>query len=80
MPAQDTHPEAARQAGQVALRLGSIELDVPFFQASLSGYSDHAMRQLARTKHYIKSIDPKAFVSITEASEVTGHGFKALPI
>ncbi|MHC4519172.1 MAG: tRNA dihydrouridine synthase, partial [Planctomycetota bacterium] len=31
-----------------ALKLGSIELDVPFFQAALSGYSDHAMRKLAR--------------------------------
>ncbi len=30
------------------LRLGSITLDVPFFQASLSGYSDYAMRSLAR--------------------------------
>jgi nifR3 family TIM-barrel protein len=48
LPAQDTHPETARQGNQVALRLGSLELDVPFFQASLSGYSDHAMRRLAR--------------------------------
>ncbi|MFC1761005.1 tRNA dihydrouridine synthase [Planctomycetota bacterium] len=31
-----------------ALRLGKLVLDVPFFQASLSGYSDHAMRRLAR--------------------------------
>jgi len=31
-----------------ALKLGSLPLDVPFFQASLSGYSDHAMRKLAR--------------------------------
>jgi nifR3 family TIM-barrel protein len=30
------------------LKLGSLALDVPFFQASLSGYSDHAMRKLAR--------------------------------
>jgi len=30
------------------LKLGNIELDVPFFQASLSGYSDYAMRSLAR--------------------------------
>lgn len=30
------------------LRLGQIGLDVPFFQASLSGYSDYAMRTLAR--------------------------------
>ncbi len=30
------------------LKLGSLMLDVPFFQASLSGYSDHSMRALAR--------------------------------
>ncbi|UCD53128.1 MAG: tRNA-dihydrouridine synthase [Phycisphaerales bacterium] len=32
----------------VGLKLGGLTLDVPFFQASLSGYSDHAMRALAR--------------------------------
>jgi tRNA-dihydrouridine synthase B len=32
----------------VGLKLGSLTLDVPFFQASLSGYSDHSMRTLAR--------------------------------
>ena len=32
----------------VGLKLGSLVLDVPFFQASLSGYSDHSMRMLAR--------------------------------
>ena len=30
------------------LKLGTITLDVPFFQASLSGYSDYAMRKIAR--------------------------------
>jgi len=30
------------------LKLGTLALDVPFFQASLSGYSDHAMRAFAR--------------------------------
>jgi len=30
------------------LKIGNITLDVPFFQASLSGYSDRAMRFLAR--------------------------------
>jgi tRNA-dihydrouridine synthase B len=30
------------------LKIGSIILDVPFFQASLSGYSDYAMRTIAR--------------------------------
>ena len=32
----------------IALKLGRLVLDVPFFQASLSGYSDYAMRALAR--------------------------------
>ena len=32
----------------VGLKLGGLTLDVPFFQASLSGYSDRAMRALAR--------------------------------
>ncbi len=32
----------------IALKLGSLTLDVPFFQASLSGYSGYAMRVLAR--------------------------------
>ena len=32
----------------VELKLGSITLDVPFFQASLSGYSDYNMRMFAR--------------------------------
>ena len=30
------------------LNFGDIGLDMPFFQAALSGYSDHAMRRLAR--------------------------------
>ncbi len=30
------------------LKLGNLVLDAPFFQASLSGYSDYAMRALAR--------------------------------
>lgn len=32
----------------VALRIGAIELDVPFIQASLSGYTDYPMRMFAR--------------------------------
>lgn len=31
------------------LKIGRITLDAPFFQASLSGYSDYAMRKLARS-------------------------------
>ncbi len=30
------------------LKIGNIDLDMPFFQASLSGYSDYPMRVLAR--------------------------------
>ncbi len=30
------------------LTLGSLRLDVPFLQASLSGYSNYAIRSLAR--------------------------------
>jgi len=30
------------------LKLGQLSLNVPFFQAALSGYSDYAMRKLAR--------------------------------
>jgi nifR3 family TIM-barrel protein len=32
----------------IGLKIGGLSLDVPFFQASLSGYSDYAMRTLAR--------------------------------
>lgn len=32
----------------VGLKLGTLALEVPFFQASLSGYSDYSMRTLAR--------------------------------
>lgn len=32
----------------IGLKLGSLTLDVPFFQASLSGYSDYTMRHFAR--------------------------------
>jgi len=32
----------------IGLRLASLSLDVPFFQASLSGYSDYNMRMFAR--------------------------------
>jgi tRNA-dihydrouridine synthase B len=35
-------------SNSVGLKLGGLTLDVPFFQASLSGYSDYAMRTLAR--------------------------------
>ena len=32
----------------IGLKLGSLVLEMPFFQASLSGYSDYPMRSLAR--------------------------------
>ncbi len=32
----------------VSLRIGTLELEVPFFQASLSGYTDYPMRMFAR--------------------------------
>ena len=35
-------------SSSVGLKLGSLTLDVPFFQASLSGYSIYSMRTLAR--------------------------------
>lgn len=35
-------------SNSVGLKLGSLTLDVPFFQASLSGYGNYAMRTLAR--------------------------------
>ena len=35
-------------SNSVGLKLGSLALDVPFFQASMSAYSDYAMRMLAR--------------------------------
>jgi tRNA-dihydrouridine synthase B len=39
---------ACSDTRSIALELGNLTLDVPFFQASLSGYSDLAMRTLAR--------------------------------
>jgi len=35
-------------SNSVGLKLGSLSLDVPFFRASLSGYSNYAMRTLVR--------------------------------
>lgn len=39
-----------------------------------------SLSQLARVKHYVKSADPHAFLSVAEVSEVLGKGFKAIPI
>lgn len=38
------------------------------------------LSQLARVKHYVQSIDPHAFLTIAEVSEVLGKGFRAVPI
>ena len=35
-----------------------------------------SLRQLPRVKNLVKSIDEKAFISIIDASEVQGKGFK----
>jgi uncharacterized membrane-anchored protein YitT (DUF2179 family) len=38
------------------------------------------IRQLARVKYYVKSVDPNAFLTIAEVSEVMGQGFKSVPV
>jgi nifR3 family TIM-barrel protein len=43
-----TAQSGPNEHGVVGLKLGTLSLDVPFFQASLSGYTDYAMRRLAR--------------------------------
>lgn len=39
-----------------------------------------SLSQLARVKHYVKTTDPDAFLTIAEVSEVQGRGFRAVPI
>lgn len=39
-----------------------------------------SLSQLARVKHYVQSIDPNAFLTVAEVSEIMGKGFKAVPI
>lgn len=39
-----------------------------------------SLSQLARVKHYVKSADPCAFLTVAEVSEVLGKGFKPQPI
>lgn len=39
-----------------------------------------SLSQLARVKHYVKTIDPQAFLSVAEVSEVLGKGFRSVPI
>lgn len=38
------------------------------------------LRQLARVKYYVQSVDPMAFLTVAEVSEVKGEGFKPIPI
>lgn len=53
------------------LKIGSIELDVPFVQAALSGYSDLPMRRLAR-----RYGAPYALNEVVLDKFVTHHGKK----
>lgn len=39
-----------------------------------------SLSQLARVKYYVRSIDPQAFLTVAEVSEVLGKGFRAVPI
>ena len=38
------------------------------------------LSQLARVKHYVRTVDPNAFLTVAEVSEVSGKGFRAVPI
>ncbi|MFH1829575.1 MAG: YitT family protein [Pseudomonadota bacterium] len=38
------------------------------------------LRQLARVKYYVKSVDPNAFLTVAEVNEVAGKGFRPVPI
>jgi len=39
-----------------------------------------SLRQLARAKYFVQSMDPNAFMTVAEVSEVLGKGFKSVPI
>ena len=39
-----------------------------------------SLSQLARVKHYVKTTDPDAFLTVAEVSEVHGKGFRSVPI
>lgn len=39
-----------------------------------------SLSQLARVKHYVRTTDPHAFLTVAEVSEVLGKGFRAVPI
>jgi uncharacterized membrane-anchored protein YitT (DUF2179 family) len=38
------------------------------------------LSQLARVKHYVRQVDPQAFLTVAEVSEVSGQGFRSVPI
>lgn len=39
-----------------------------------------SLSQLARVKYHVRKIDPNAFLTVAEVSEVLGKGFRAVPI
>jgi uncharacterized membrane-anchored protein YitT (DUF2179 family) len=41
-------------------------------------YAVMSRREVEILKLHIKEVDPKAFVNVTEANEIIGHGFKSL--
>ncbi|MFA4875144.1 MAG: YitT family protein [bacterium] len=43
-------------------------------------YSVVTLSQLARVKYYVQSADPQAFLTVAEVNEVSGEGFRAVPI
>lgn len=43
-------------------------------------YSVVSLSQLARVKFYVKSVDSHAFLTVAEVNEVSGKGFRAVPI
>jgi len=78
-----TEPEKIAQLIMQKLKRGVTYLDG---EGAYTGrrerviYSVVTLRQLARVKHYVRSTDPKAFLTVADVSEVAGKGFKQLPI
>ncbi|MBT5020735.1 tRNA-dihydrouridine synthase family protein [Planctomicrobium sp.] len=61
------------------LRIGSIELEHPFVQAALSGYSDWSMRALAReygASYTVAEVMIDRFASEVKVSGKTAHHFR----
>ena len=63
--------------------MNELERGVTFFtgQGAYSGeekrimYTVISRRQFIRLREYIKSVDPKAFISVSASHEVLGEGF-----